>query len=59
MTVVLDETEHGFGSEYAFIYSDSLVIISQVTPVTIQNKNHLEIITDKVVQIIQFSTRNA
>ena len=48
-TVVSDETEHGFGSEYAFIYSDNLVIISQVTPVIIQNKNLLEII-----QIITF-----
>ena len=28
----------------AFNYSDNLVIINQVTPVTIQNKNHLEII---------------
>ena len=28
----------------AFIYSDIMVNISQVTPVTIQNKNHLEII---------------
>ena len=27
LCVVLDETEHGFGSEYAFIYSDNLVII--------------------------------
>ena len=27
-SVVLDKTEHGFGSEYAFIYSDNLVIIS-------------------------------
>ena len=44
LLVVLDETEHGFGSEYAFIYSDIMVNISQVTPVTIQNKNHLEII---------------
>ena len=33
-----------FDSECAFIYSDNLVIISQVTPVTKQNKNHLEII---------------
>ena len=38
-----------FDSECAFIYSDIMVIISQVTPVTIQNKNHLEII-----QIITF-----
>ena len=38
-SVVSDETEHGlvtvFGSECAFIYSDNLVIINQVTPVTI------------------------
>ena len=27
-----------------------------VTPVTIQNKNHLEIISYNIVQIIQFST---
>ena len=33
-----------FNSECAFIYSDNLVIIRQVTPVTIQNKSHLEII---------------
>ena len=33
----------------AFNYSDNLVIINQVTPVIIQNKNHLEII-----QIITF-----
>ena len=39
----MDETEHGFNSLCAFIYSDILVNISQVTPVTIQNKNHLEI----------------
>ena len=36
-----------FDSECAFNYSDNLVIINQVTPVTIQNKHHLEIITDK------------
>ena len=42
-----------FDSECAFIYSDIMVNISQVTPVTIQNKNHLEII-----QITQFNTRN-
>ena len=47
--VVSDETEHGFNSECAFIYSDIMVNISQVTPVTIQKKNHLEII-----QIITF-----
>ena len=44
LSVVSDETEHGFNSRYAFIYSDIMVNISQVTPVTIQNKNHLEII---------------
>ena len=42
--VVSDETEHGFNSLCALNYSDNLVIINQVTPVTIQNKNHLEII---------------
>ena len=31
-------------NQCAFNYSDNLVIINQVTPVTIQNKNHLEII---------------
>ena len=44
VTVVSDETEHGFNIQCAFIYSDIMVNISQVTPVTIQNKNHLEII---------------
>ena len=34
-SVVSDETEHGFNSLYAFNYSDNLVIISHVTPVTI------------------------
>ena len=38
-----------YDSECAFIYSDIMVNISQVTPVIIQNKNHLEII-----QIITF-----
>ena len=38
-----------FDIKCAFNYSDNLVIINQVTPVTIQNKNHLEII-----QIITF-----
>ena len=38
-----------FDSECAFIYSDIMVNISQVTPVIIQNKNLLEII-----QIITF-----
>ena len=38
-----------FDIQCAFIYSDIMVNISQVTPVTIQNKNHLEII-----QIITF-----
>ena len=33
-----------FDIKCAFIYSDIMVNISQVTPVTIQNKNHLEII---------------
>ena len=33
-----------FDIQCAFNYSDNLVIINQVTPVTIQNKNHLEII---------------
>ena len=33
-----------FDSECAFIYSDIMVNVSQVTPVTIQNINHLEII---------------
>ena len=33
-----------FNIQCAFNYSDNLVIINQVTPVTIQNKNHLEII---------------
>ena len=33
-----------FDIKCAFNYSDNLVIINQVTPVTIQNKNHLEII---------------
>ena len=33
-----------FDSECAFIYSDIMVIINQVTPVTIQNKNYIEII---------------
>ena len=46
-SVVSDETEHGFNIQCAFIYSDIMVNISQVTPVTIQNKNHLEIITFK------------
>ena len=32
-----------FDIKCAFNYSDNLVIINQVTPVTIQNKNHLEI----------------
>ena len=32
-----------FDSECAFIYSDIIMNISQVTPVTIQNKNHFEI----------------
>ena len=36
-----------FDIRCAFNYSDNLVIINQVTPVTIQNKNHLEIMTDK------------
>ena len=43
-SVVSDEKEHGFNSLYAFSYSDNLVIISHVTPVTIQNKNYIEII---------------
>ena len=38
-----------FDIKCAFNYSDNLVIINQVTPVIIQNKNHLEII-----QIITF-----
>ena len=33
-----------FNIQCAFNYSDNLVIINHVTPVTIQNKNHLEII---------------
>ena len=33
-----------FNIQCAFNYSDNLVIINQVRPVTIQNKNHLEII---------------
>ena len=33
-----------FDIRCAFNYSDNLVIINQVSPVTIQNKNHLEII---------------
>ena len=33
VTIVSDETEHGFGSEYAFNYSDNLVIINQVTQI--------------------------
>ena len=33
-----------FDIKCAFNYSDNLVIISQITPVTIQNKNHIEII---------------
>ena len=33
-----------FNIQCAFNYSDNLVIINQVTPITIQNKNHLEII---------------
>ena len=43
VVVVSDETENGFNSLCAFIYSDIMVNIIQVTPVTIQNKNHLEI----------------
>ena len=42
--VVSDKTETGCDHICAFIYSDNLIIIRQVTPVTIQNKNHLEII---------------
>ena len=43
LVVVLDETEHGLNNEYAFIYSDIVVKISQLTSVKIQNKNHSEI----------------
>ena len=61
-----------FDIQCAFNYSDNLVIINQVTPVTIQNKNYLEIIHIRtqiklvkwqrninVIHLIQFSTRNA
>ena len=33
LRVVSDETEHGFNSECAFIYSDIMVNISQVTQI--------------------------
>ena len=51
VTVVSNETEHRFNSWCAFIYSDNLVIINQVTPVTIQNKKSFRNNTNNNIQI--------
>ena len=52
-----DETR--FSIQCAFNYSDNLVIINQVTPVTIQNKKSFRNNTNNNIQITQFITRNA
>ena len=72
MSVLCQTRRNTVDIKCAFIYSDIMVNISQVTPITIQNKNHLEIIQIRtqiklviwqrninVIHLKQFRTRNA
>ena len=59
LVVVLDETEHRLNNEYAFIYSDTMVNISQVTPVKYTKQKSFRNNTNNNIQITQFYTRNA
>ena len=47
-----------FNIQCAFNFSDNLVIINQVTPVTTQNKNHIEINTNKNTNKIDNMVKN-